>query len=528
MDDIILHTFQAAKWLPETLSVENQLPQSPANWLPTLAKYSPLGRRQTLRSSWFEDQLAAGAQLTTTLPNSELISIDKNRWGLSHRLYWWPCGIPAQSFTAIISSRLGRRLHEYSEWFEAFRAVCKENSARRRVFVFGENTTTARFIKRAAALFGLPTLVVHEPRVGKVNSWLRHIARTPQRESSHYGYEVFVSPVIARSDFEDPLEHIPIRDRLVVAMADELIAIHLRRRGNLEKLIRKRLADLRKSAPVTLITGERLVPPALAQELQALGAIEWLGAADSSASHAQSIPSADRSQNTLDLCVHGRITRGAIRIRPFRAPVVSWSSFLQRTVYREWRFLTHCTRAPDGPWPDQTEDQFVDELILGLAKANRTPLASLVRIVSQRRVLASGSGLRGGTPVVCFTEVPLGELHLLRTFQPQRHRWDFEPYGICIAREWLVQRGARAVRYGDDDTWLSLPESERPFFQLRATRRAKRQRYWIQEREWRHLGDVDLNQVPGSDAFLFVPDSAAAEPLRSVSRWPIVICRSGS
>ena len=73
-------------------------------------------------------------------------------------------------------------------------------------------------------------------------------------------------------------------------------------------------------------------------------------------------------------------------------------------------YLTHCTRGADGPWPDQDRAEYLDSLILGRPDAAHSALAALTRIVQQRRLLATGRAIRGGTPVVCFTAVGIAEL----------------------------------------------------------------------------------------------------------------------
>ena len=57
------------------------------------------------------------------------------------------------------------------------------------------------------------------------------------------------------------------------------------------------------------------------------------------------------------------------------------------------------------------------------------------------RLIASSEFVRGETPVVSLTAVPLGEIRTLRTYRSHLSRWDFEPYGICIRRDWLQRRG---------------------------------------------------------------------------------------
>jgi hypothetical protein len=185
-------------------------------------------------------------------------------------------------------------------------------------------------------------------------------------------------------------------------------------------------------------------------------------------------------------------------------------------------YLSHCTRGVHGPWPDQARDDYLDGMILGREEAVHTPLATLRRILQERRLRAASCAIRGGTPVVCFTSADLAELWRLRTFRAHRRRWDFEPYGISIAQPWLVERGARPVVYGDESCWRSLPDAQRPFFQRRLGGR-RGEIDWSREREWRHPGDVDLAELAMDDAFVFVANPQEAHQLATMSPWRIVV-----
>ncbi len=192
-----------------------------------------------------------------------------------------------------------------------------------------------------------------------------------------------------------------------------------------------------------------------------------------------------------------------------------------------WEYLTHWTRRCDGPWPDQREEEYLEELIVQPDRADRSPLATLRRIIHTRRLRASPRAIRGGAAVVCFTAVPLADLPHRRVFRPHRTRWDFEPYGICLRRDWLVQRGARPVQYGQPELWSALPEEERPFFQAGQTRGRGRVMDWTAEEEWRHVGDLPLDKVPADAALVFVPSEAEAAGLAEESPWPVVVLAGG-
>lgn len=127
--------------------------------------------------------------------------------------------------------------------------------------------------------------------------------------------------------------------------------------------------------------------------------------------------------------------------------------------------------------------------------------------------------------MVCWADVSPQTLVDGRVFRTHRHRWDFEPYGLAVRREWLQHCGARPVIYGDDAKWEELSEQDRPWFQRQGTRVGRRGKSidWRIEGEWRVRGDVDLANVPSDSALVFVPDVAAARRIASISPWPVRI-----
>jgi hypothetical protein len=191
----------------------------------------------------------------------------------------------------------------------------------------------------------------------------------------------------------------------------------------------------------------------------------------------------------------------------------------------DWTYLTHCTRAARRAWPDEAEEDFLDDLIFSADSADHSALAALRRILMQQQILATSSAIRGGAALVSFTAVRLADVPVLRTFRVHRGRWDFEPYGICIRRDYLAQMGTRPVTYGDHSDWDLLDASDRPFFQRRLSKNAKTgvSTDWSREREWRILGNVDLGLVDNDSALVFVPTVEEARTLLPICRWPIVV-----
>ena len=486
-----------------------------------------LRRRYENLVNWAQVHRALGAQLTfgeslDYLPRS----CEMARSLLAHRQVFWQNGIPTGKWVSVVSSRLGRRLDRIPTWFDGFRSACLHIKNENAVLLMSAGTVAARFAMRAADVFQLRYLLLHEPRGEKAFAiWLNQLLRISTLDTRLSRHEAWLSPQLvrhplltSRADTElksaDDASLAPVRDLAAVSLSDQLFVLHLRRGGNMERLIRARLrSSPSKPSHVFVAQGADLIPKNLAQELFALGATAW---------------DMTNDQGTaLDVLLTCRSSKSHMSAPQLRNPI---APILTSLSADDWRFLTHCTRACWGPWPDESDSQYVDDLLTAANMEARTPLASLRRIVQQQRVLAIGRGIRGSVPVVCWSEVLLAELMRLRVYRAHRGRWDFEPYGICIQREWLVQRGARPVVYGDDADWQRLPAADRPFFQLRQTRGRKSIRVhdWSVEKEWRRVGSLSLDDLPSDAAMLFVPTVDEAKIMAELSRWPVLVLSATS
>jgi hypothetical protein len=363
-------------------------------------------------------------------------------------------------------------------------------------------------------LFGLRLLLVRvADRDAEMASWLEDLARRLPSASSQVT-ELWLSPP-ADTNAACELTSAPPQDVAAVALSDRLLVVSLRPHGNMHRLVAARLETSRwPTASVYVAVGPGLVNKGVADSLLRLGAVGWLVWDDQ-------LGTADVERRFARAAVGppgiGRDTFSDNRSdRP--ASIVD----LPRT--RPWPYLTHCTRRRDGPWPGQTPADYWDELILGHPAADRSALAALARIVASRKLLATAATVRGTTPVVSFTEVPLDELPALRAFRPHLARWDFEPYAFCVRRQWLAARGARPVVYGDENLWNALSNRDRPLFHKSVTARGGTD--WSREREWRHVGDVDLEALPPLAGLVCVPTRDEAEHMARLSRWPVTVLGS--
>jgi len=484
-------------WLPREAPWNKE---SLANWkrggnlLPAILRCWDAASGSPQRRAWLQQQVDQGAELA-------LLPAAASKW-IGWRLRWCKRPIPTGRWIGLASSRLGRQLDSQAAWFTVFRAACTKVDRRRELLVTAAATTTHRFVARASELFDVRVVCIDTPkRQTSLTTWLARLMRPD--DAGDDVASLFLSPQIADESGREPvaarLQQHPLRDRAVVALSERLLVCHLRRHGHLEQLVRLRLAD--ESFPpgsVLVALGEQLVDRPLADELLAQGAVGWL------------------VLDTLAAAPAGVAALPAESDLPARRQV-------EEMFPRE--YLIHCTRGQPRGWPDQAERDRLDELILARGASDHSSLAALRRIVTQQRLVATATFIRGGTPVVSFTAAQLDELPQLRTYRPHLHRWDFEPYGICIDQRWLQSRGARPVQYGDETLWAAMPAADRAFFQREATRRsaAGREMDWRREKEWRHVGDVALHDLPPDAGLVFVPTAAEAHDLAPDCVWPITV-----
>lgn len=407
-------------------------------------------------------------------------------------LSWFPGNRDPRKLTAIVSSRIGRALDRKDAFFRILRIACSQLDPRRQALLSAAGTASHPYVVRSAELFGVDVLSVAVAKTTKsIEKWLLELSATDDETLG--ATKCFVSPPLPNAS----LSH-PFRDEVVMHLADQVLAVHVREKGSVEALIQQRLAERAPSRVFLAVGDDELVSQSVAHPLMEQGAIGWFVTAN------------ETDSSAVAPLMHAESKQ---RKQP---PIISIEEFRDQD-----RYLSHCTRNANGPWPDQSETDYIDDLVLGDVWRDRSALAALMRIVGQRRILATSDAIRKSTPVVSLTAVPLRELPELRRFRSHRGRWDFEPYGLAIDRECLSSLGAREVIYGSESMWDRLGTKDQPFFQKLGA--AANSIDWRVEKEFRVLEDVDLECFSPSQAVVFVPTRKEAEHVARISRWPIVV-----
>lgn len=370
--------------------------------------------------------------------------------------------------TAIVSSRLGRPVERYEDWFaklelQVFRA--REQNA---PLILVEGTTTYPWIKQAADLYRTPTQLI-EPATG-----------------------------------ED-------RDALAIGAADRVIALHIRPQGKIFRLLKERLEGDRGGANVWVSIDGKISSEI--QGLMDLGAVGWYWRAPSS--HHSSRPR--EGGGSCETLPAGESFQWGSN----ESPVAS-ASLCEVAESSDW--LVHCTRGRSGPMPGQTLESWGREVLLRGASGQPWSAAEVLEAIVRSRLLRGNPLIKGGESVVCFSEVPLNELLQRRTFRSHRGRWDYEPFGIAIRKRAIEAAGAMPVEYREGAELRKLRQGEREEEgELWRMQPYGKTYDWREEREWRIRGSVDLDRFSDEDVFIFSADGGSASRLQQIAPWPIVM-----
>ncbi|NIP43606.1 MAG: hypothetical protein GWO41_12420 [candidate division Zixibacteria bacterium] len=166
----------------------------------------------------------------------------------------------------------------------------------------------------------------------------------------------------------------------------------------------------------------------------------------------------------------------------------------------KWKHLTHYTRSTYMPWPGESSAKFYRAIFESNNEYPRSALQTLKRIVDVKKVWSSYYHIRGGHKVVSFTELSPPDAVSLIKWRPRYVRWNFEPYGIAIEKDYARRIGIKPVIYDQPDKYYELSDKEKPFYQNPGEKGGD----WEPEREWRHFGSLDLSQVPSEKVILLV------------------------
>lgn len=200
----------------------------------------------------------------------------------------------------------------------------------------------------------------------------------------------------------------------------------------------------------------------------------------------------------------------------YKKPIVRPPHYAREAIlcnYESWDYITHWTRTQHGPWPGQTKRDFYRQLIESENEYPNSSFNTLRNIAEEGIIRASSKKIRDALEVVGFTESdPLKVLSQMR-WLPKRINWNFEPYGVAIHKKAASNIGIRPVLYGYSDDYERLANPDKPYFQSRGQKDVD----WSMEREWRHIGDLDLSKIPPEDLTFLIWRKGEADLLRKIT-----------
>lgn len=377
----------------------------------------------------------------------------------------------------VVNSRKSRRITPGELWVDAVKAFCYEASGENLALASSYGTLWYDLVCRLAHRSGAPLLVACDGVLPFMDS-----AENEARFIAHWGELFPPDRTLFLSPFPPGLvpksgERLQERDRLCLSLASRIYVVAVRRGGTMESSLQQ-------------VDSQRVHMTMLVDET----------------------PDKATEGNIALLARHGTAKverRPASTIPRTRVPCGSGtepSASRGLLVLAEWpeqgSVLVHYTRSCPGPWPGESLGTYVDAILDSLPSAGHTGFDTLMRILEEDRIRASGKLTRGGRPVVSWTECRPAELQDMIRWRKGLIRWSFEPYGVAVDRKCLEDLGAETVIYGDNSIFATLPEERRHLFQLDTAAGPD----WKVEKEWRILGDLILHTVPRDKLTVFVAD----------------------
>lgn len=424
---------------------------------------------------------------------------------LAARFACFPFGPLPGTALSLVSSRLPERRDLCSWWYDILRTACARCDPEKEYLLAVPGTTCFQAVVRASELFGIRRVEFELPQDDCASSadsaeWCRSRieAHRSQTNRNELVTPAILSPQLAKDiDFRREVD-VPLRDALSFDFADRIVVLHSRKNGSVHGLCQHYLKEPDGKLLMLARTSNQ---PKADSDLIAEGAIPWLLFDDHpSAASDPEVPTVGAVASNAESQVE---TAEPTDDGPIDRP-------------EDW--LCHWTRPFRSAWPDQSPDEFLDELILGCQTADRSALAALIRIIQQQKLIASVAR-KDERATVSMTAVPLTEFRQRRVFRGHRRRYDFEPYGVAIRKSVLVTRGAKPVQYVEEDQAQS--HSNRLYQQPKFDRTGKID--WSSEREWRLEGSLDLSNVSDSDVCVFVSNDTERFQLEKFCALPIIV-----
>lgn len=406
----------------------------------------------------------------------------------------------ASPLVGICSSHSKRLGFADRQWLQsAVQAIKYSKSSRGRLLI-AEDTPYSTFLQHLCLRLQTPLSVIQVVRSEE--------EIVSQQETGCDALKQVYTFQLESDEAIDPtLGRVPLHDRLLVALSSVLFALKVSPGGKIASLLKTRLCS--PEIPTSSLKVAWTTPKD--SDWIQRGAVGWFGPWSS--------PLVSQSEQS-EVAWSPVLLPCHTAPPATHQPVIHSPSMLRTTSER---FLIHCTRGRQGPWPDQSWGQFCDELLVDKQRYESTPFETLVRILLTGRLVATGQCKPGGIASVSFSQRDLFGLLQKRKFQKHLGRWDWEPYGFLLSRDRLEQIGARPVRYLKKSQAKETSVDDLAEVQWIDDMGCGQD--WSEEREWRLFDDLRLSRCHASPGFVFVPTEHEAFLLQHASPWPVLVVK---
>ncbi len=187
-------------------------------------------------------------------------------------------------------------------------------------------------------------------------------------------------------------------------------------------------------------------------------------------------------------------------------------------VILENDLIIHFTRSRSCPWPGETEYEFYSGIMGSRDSYCHSAAEGLQHILKTGRIVSSSRGIRGGYGVVGFTAIDGDNAHRLFRYRSRLVNPYFEPYGIAIYRKIASDLDIRPVIYADPQVYKLLKVADRPYFQ----NRGRYDDQWLEEKEWRYIGDFYLKGLSSDEYQIVVPFPDDVESFQPIAHGNVV------
>jgi len=167
--------------------------------------------------------------------------------------------------------------------------------------------------------------------------------------------------------------------------------------------------------------------------------------------------------------------------------------------FNNWNYLTHWTSSLFAPYPNETLFDFYQSILNSKNIYSHNAFNTLINILKTKIIIANNKIIKGKYNVISFTENNPKETIKFMLWRNNRFRYNYEPYGIAINKDYLIKIGAKKVIYENNTNFNQLNEEEKPFFQYYG-----KDKRWQFENEWRYLGNLNIENIPKQNILILV------------------------